>query len=77
METSHPNSSVSLSTTNWMPIPNPTCNSILASAPVWPTIDDPLGLTEEESLTYAHFFYSFGFSYTHQLWLLAMNCFYF
>ncbi|CAN1167351.1 Probable gamma-secretase subunit PEN-2 [Linum perenne] len=76
METSHPNSSASSSSaTNPMPIPNPTGNSILASAPVWPTIDGPLGLTEEESLTYARRFYGFGYALLPWLW--AVNCFYF
>ncbi|CAN1182332.1 Probable gamma-secretase subunit PEN-2 [Linum perenne] len=41
----------------------------------WPTIDGPLGLTEEESLAYARRLYGFG--YTLLPWLWAVNCFYF
>ncbi|KAJ6682751.1 GAMMA-SECRETASE SUBUNIT PEN-2 [Salix purpurea] len=56
------------------PIPINT-NSILSSTPVWATIDGPLGLTEDESLTYARRFYKFGFALLPWLW--AINCFYF
>uniref|UniRef100_A0A7C9DKV3 Gamma-secretase subunit PEN-2 n=2 Tax=Opuntia streptacantha TaxID=393608 RepID=A0A7C9DKV3_OPUST len=41
----------------------------------WPTIDGPLGLSEEESETYARRFYKFGFLLLPWLW--AVNCFYF
>ncbi|XP_039045004.1 probable gamma-secretase subunit PEN-2 [Hibiscus syriacus] len=55
--------------------PNNNSNSILSSTPVWPTIDGPLGLSEEESLSYALRFYKFGYSLLPLLW--AVNCFYF
>ncbi|XP_077213807.1 putative gamma-secretase subunit PEN-2 [Tasmannia lanceolata] len=42
---------------------------------LWPTIDCPLGLSEEESLTYARRFFKFGFCLLPWLW--ALNCFYF
>ncbi|MBA0814209.1 hypothetical protein Gohar_020051 [Gossypium harknessii] len=63
------------------PHPNPNSNytnnsnSILSSTPVWPTIDGPLGLSEEESLAYARRFYMFGYALLPFLW--AVNCFYF
>lgn len=72
MEASQPNTTTD--TANPNPIPNNT-NSILSSTPVWPTIDGPLGLTEDESLTYARRFYKFGFALLPWLW--AVNCFYF
>ncbi|XVE83352.1 hypothetical protein DITRI_Ditri16bG0082400 [Diplodiscus trichospermus] len=50
-------------------------NSILSSTPVWPTIDGPLGLSEDESLSYARRFYKFGYALLPWLW--AVNCFYF
>lgn len=50
-------------------------NSISSSSPVWPTIDGPLGLSEEEALSYARRFYNFGFLLLPLLW--AVNCFYF
>ncbi|GMN33027.1 hypothetical protein TIFTF001_003925 [Ficus carica] len=50
-------------------------NSISSSSPVWPTIDGPLGLSEEEGLSYARRFYNFGFLLLPLLW--AVNCFYF
>ncbi|KAI3834999.1 hypothetical protein MKX03_007292 [Papaver bracteatum] len=46
-----------------------------APVEVWPTIDGPLGLTEEESLSYARNFFKFGFLLLPWLW--AVNCFYF
>ncbi|KAJ9182735.1 hypothetical protein P3X46_006694 [Hevea brasiliensis] len=55
--------------------PNSSSNSILSSAPVWPTVDGPLGLSEDESLSYARRFYKFGFALLPWLW--AVNCFYF
>ncbi|KAG6775297.1 hypothetical protein POTOM_018741 [Populus tomentosa] len=67
-------SNTTTDTANPNPIPNNT-NSILSSTPVWPTIDGPLGLTEDESLTYACRFYKFGFALLPWLW--AVNCFYF
>ncbi|CAN8256802.1 unnamed protein product [Cochlearia groenlandica] len=54
--------------------PNPS-SSIISSAHVWPTIDGPLGLTEEASVDYARRFYKFGFALLPWLW--AVNCFYF
>ncbi|KAK9678317.1 hypothetical protein RND81_11G203300 [Saponaria officinalis] len=41
----------------------------------WPTIDGPLGLSVEDSLTHARRFYKFGFMLLPWLW--AVNCFYF
>ncbi|XP_030543769.2 probable gamma-secretase subunit PEN-2 [Rhodamnia argentea] len=55
--------------------PNPNSNSIAPSSPVWPTIDGPLGLSEEDSVGYARRFYQFGFALLPWLW--AVNCFYF
>ncbi|XP_030462569.1 probable gamma-secretase subunit PEN-2 [Syzygium oleosum] len=57
------------------PNPNPNSNSIASSSPVWPTIDGPLGLSEEDSVGYARRFYRFGFALLPWLW--AVNCFYF
>ncbi|XP_038692786.1 probable gamma-secretase subunit PEN-2 isoform X2 [Tripterygium wilfordii] len=63
------------------PNPNPNTNnnanrnSIMSSMPLWPTIDGPLGLTEEESLRYSRRFYKFGYALLPWLW--AVNCFYF
>ncbi|KAL6284694.1 hypothetical protein ACE6H2_015623 [Prunus campanulata] len=57
---------------------NPRSNVILvpsSSSPVWPTIDGPLGLSEEDSVSYARRFYKFGFALLPWLW--ALNCFYF
>ncbi|XP_059432641.1 probable gamma-secretase subunit PEN-2 [Corylus avellana] len=56
--------------------PSPSRNSIISgTSPVWPTIDGRLGLSEEESLSYARRFYKFGFAMLPWLW--AVNCFYF
>lgn len=55
--------------------PNPNPNPLALSVPVWPTIDGPLGLSEEESVKYARRFYKFGFALLPLLW--AVNCFYF
>ncbi|XP_073022822.1 probable gamma-secretase subunit PEN-2 [Primulina eburnea] len=41
----------------------------------WPTIDGPLGLSHDESLTYARRFFKWGFFCLPFLW--AVNCFYF
>lgn len=41
----------------------------------WPTIDGPLGLSHEESVTYAGRFFKLGFLCLPFLW--AVNCFYF
>ncbi|XP_051139922.1 probable gamma-secretase subunit PEN-2 [Andrographis paniculata] len=41
----------------------------------WPTIDGPLGLSHEESLTYASRFFKLGFLFLPMLW--GINCFYF
>lgn len=69
----------SQATTTENPNPNPNpgrnLNSISSSSPVWPTIDGSLGLSEEESLSYARRFYNFGFLLLPLLW--AVNCFYF
>ncbi|KAK3019384.1 hypothetical protein RJ639_005216 [Escallonia herrerae] len=43
--------------------------------PQWPTIDGPLGLSEEDSIEYARRFFKFGFLFLPWLW--ALNCFYF
>lgn len=45
------------------------------SNPGWPTIDGPLGLSEEDSVAYARRFFRFGFCLLPWLW--ALNCFYF
>ncbi|KAG2711559.1 hypothetical protein I3843_04G076100 [Carya illinoinensis] len=56
--------------------PSPNRSSIVfGSSPLWPTIDGPLGLSEEASVNYARSFYSFGFAMLPWLW--ALNCFYF
>ncbi|KDP39052.1 hypothetical protein JCGZ_00809 [Jatropha curcas] len=55
--------------------PNSSDDPILSSVQVWPTIDGPLGLSEEESLSYARKFYKFGYALLPWLW--AVNCFYF
>ncbi|XP_058089763.1 probable gamma-secretase subunit PEN-2 [Magnolia sinica] len=44
-------------------------------ARVWPTVDGPLGLSEEDSLSYARSFFKYGFFLLPWLW--AINCFYF
>ncbi|KAL3528082.1 hypothetical protein ACH5RR_012738 [Cinchona calisaya] len=41
----------------------------------WPTVDGPLGLSEEESIGQARKFFKFGFLLLPWLW--AVNCFYF
>ncbi|XP_027073570.1 probable gamma-secretase subunit PEN-2 isoform X3 [Coffea arabica] len=41
----------------------------------WPTIDGPLGLSQEESIGQARKFFKFGFLLLPWLW--AVNCFYF
>ncbi|KAH9623682.1 hypothetical protein KSS87_017709 [Heliosperma pusillum] len=41
----------------------------------WPTIDGPLGLSEDDSLISARRFYKFGFMLLPWLW--AVNCFYY
>ncbi|XP_068648742.1 probable gamma-secretase subunit PEN-2 [Aristolochia californica] len=46
-----------------------------AHCPLWPTVDGPLGLSEEDSLSYARKFFKFGFLLLPWLW--AINCFYF
>ncbi|KAK2985882.1 hypothetical protein RJ640_008706 [Escallonia rubra] len=43
--------------------------------PQWPTIDGPLGLSEEDSIEYARRFFKVGFLFLPWLW--ALNCFYF
>ncbi|XP_022971629.1 probable gamma-secretase subunit PEN-2 [Cucurbita maxima] len=58
--------------------PNPIRIQNLVSSPIavlWPTIDGSLGLSEEESVSYARRFYKFGFALLPFLW--AVNCFYF
>lgn len=54
---------------------NLNSNPLASSVPLWPTIDGPLGLSEEESVKYARRFYKFGFALLPLLW--AVNCFYF
>ncbi|PON81988.1 Gamma-secretase aspartyl protease complex, presenilin enhancer-2 subunit [Trema orientale] len=77
MEASQINSENPSPGPNPNPNPNPrrNANSISSSSPVWPTIDGPLGLSEEDSLSYARRFYKFGFFLLPLLW--AVNCFYF
>ncbi|KAK1361550.1 putative gamma-secretase subunit PEN-2 [Heracleum sosnowskyi] len=41
----------------------------------WPTIDGPLGLSENDSLWYARYFFIFGFLMLPLLW--AVNCYLF
>ncbi|GAB2279174.1 hypothetical protein Dimus_013826 [Dionaea muscipula] len=53
----------------------PNGSTPLTRIPRWPTIDGPLGLSEEESLPYARRFFKFGFLLLPWLW--AVNCFYF
>ncbi|KAI9114066.1 hypothetical protein QN277_006479 [Acacia crassicarpa] len=60
---------------NFNPNPTPIGNSLSSSVPLWPTIDGPLGLSEEDALSYARKFYKFGFALLPLLW--AVNCFYF
>lgn len=76
-EASQPTTTTTAPNPNPSPSPNPNPNndSILSSIPVWPTIDGPLGLTEEDSLSYARRFYKFGYALLPWLW--AVNCFYF
>ncbi|CAL5371857.1 unnamed protein product [Camellia sinensis] len=59
---------------------NPNSSSSLSSqsqqrGPQWPTIDGPLGLSEEASIGYARRFFKFGFFIMPFLW--ALNCLYF
>ncbi|KAL1337561.1 hypothetical protein HN51_032257 [Arachis hypogaea] len=60
---------------NSSPNPNPNLSPIRSTGGIWPTIDGPLGLSEEESVSYARRFYKFGFALLPLLW--AVNCFYF
>ncbi|KAM0067329.1 putative gamma-secretase aspartyl protease complex, presenilin enhancer-2 subunit [Helianthus debilis subsp. tardiflorus] len=62
------------------PNPNPNMTSSSSSSssslrPEWPTIDGPLGLSEEDSVGYARKFFGFGFLLLPLLW--AVNCYYF
>ncbi|CAN4097636.1 unnamed protein product [Withania somnifera] len=41
----------------------------------WPTVDGPLGLTEQDSVDHARRFFKFGFLLLPWLW--AVNCLYF
>lgn len=70
-------SSSSPSTSTLLPLQNPniSANTSAIRRPRWPTIDGPLGLSEEDSVTYARRFYKFGFLLLPWLW--AVNCFYF
>ncbi|XP_024981230.1 probable gamma-secretase subunit PEN-2 [Cynara cardunculus var. scolymus] len=45
------------------------------SRPEWPTIDGPLGLSEQDAVGYARKFFGFGFVLLPLLW--AVNCYYF
>ncbi|KAG8373646.1 hypothetical protein BUALT_Bualt11G0045900 [Buddleja alternifolia] len=54
--------------------PSPPSRRISVPAE-WPTIDGPLGLSNEDSLTYARRFFQLGFLCLPFLW--AVNCFYF
>ncbi|PWA90498.1 putative gamma-secretase subunit PEN-2 [Artemisia annua] len=49
--------------------------SSLSSRPQWPTIDGPLGVSEEDGVGYARKFFGFGFLLLPLLW--AVNCYYF
>ncbi|KAI4369266.1 hypothetical protein MLD38_017726 [Melastoma candidum] len=57
------------------PSPSSGGASISSSLPLWPTVDGPLGLTEDDSVAYARKFYRFGFALLPWFW--AVNCFYF
>ncbi|KAL7584162.1 hypothetical protein Lser_V15G42465 [Lactuca serriola] len=52
--------------------PISTASSLRAE---WPTIDGPLGLSEQDSVGYARKFFGFGFILLPMLW--AVNCYYF
>lgn len=54
---------------------NPNFAASSFRPPHWPTVDGPLGLSEEDSLGYARRFFHFGFMLLPWLW--ALNCFYF
>lgn len=54
---------------------NPNFSASSFRPPHWPTVDGPLGLSEEDSLGYARRFFHFGFMLLPWLW--ALNCFYF
>ncbi|KAL8152083.1 hypothetical protein V2J09_021891 [Rumex salicifolius] len=61
-----------------LPLRNPTtaaADAVNVRRPRWPTIDGPLGLSEEDSVLYARRFYKFGFLLLPWLW--AVNCLYF
>lgn len=49
--------------------------SSLSSRSEWPTIDGPLGLSEQDAVGYARKFFGFGFVLLPLLW--AVNCYYF
>ncbi|CAK9142653.1 unnamed protein product [Ilex paraguariensis] len=55
-------------------LPNPLSSSSV-SRPQWPTVDGPLGLSEQDSIVYARRFFKLGFFLLPWLW--AVNCFYF
>ncbi|GJW35843.1 probable gamma-secretase subunit PEN-2 [Tanacetum coccineum] len=58
------------------PNPNPNVNMTSSvSRPQWPTIDGPLGVSEEDGVGYARKFFGFGFLLLPLLW--AVNCYYF
>ncbi|GAB4848239.1 hypothetical protein Ancab_002906 [Ancistrocladus abbreviatus] len=81
-----PHSDTAAGEASLLPLRNPS-TTITASGPSanpststtrrrqWPTVDGPLGLSEEDSLTYARRFFKFGFLLLPWLW--AVNCFYF
>lgn len=50
-------------------------NLISSSSTEWPTIDGPLGLSEQDAVGYARKFFGFGFLLLPLLW--AVNCYYF
>lgn len=50
-------------------------NLIGSSSNEWPTIDGPLGLSEQDAVGYARKFFGFGFLLLPLLW--AVNCYYF
>ncbi|XP_057492782.1 probable gamma-secretase subunit PEN-2 [Actinidia eriantha] len=65
----NPNPSINPNPNSFSPLPSSS------SRPQWPTIDGPLGLSEEDSIGYARRFFRFGFFLLPFLW--AVNCFYF
>lgn len=57
------------------PLTSPARRRSVHRAVNWPTVDGPLGLSPEDSLPYARWFFKLGFLCLPFLW--AVNCFYF